>query len=538
MPKKKGTNRTFNKKTGQQFAVVHRSQQDPLYGQENATDYVLTPINAVAAEKEKTRRENREKSMTKEEKEIRRRRLLGDRFDEMGLPIDGYDYSQHLKTIDGSGTFIGPNGRVADPLTNVYNKVIDHSRPEDQIDRKDQLEAIAIDTKAMPSDMQKALSGRAGAVEFEELTDDFVVEAAKEYEGDNKEPLPFDFNAYYKKLMAGETSASSVLEEESTKDEDEDEDDVESAPEAVRQNRMLDDHFDVVMNQYDDEEIGELDDEDPRLEDGLLGMDNNKLLEDALGDFEHYDRLLMNEMCETSETDRTIATDDKANNGSNVQSAIAAAVAKTKGNVQGISALAIDADEDEETSEDEDDKLGIDKYRRSDKNETADDGDDIASHSWFERKEKAKWDCESVLSTYSNLDNRPTTIGRHQGLPSAHRIRLSKKTGLPIMREREKKKNKKKTCVVEDVRETFERIELCPDEDVHDDAFESCVTRVRSRNETKAEKRERKRLVKEERRRRRMQKKETKNAFKKAEKQVKKHETTDKMTGRSITRYS
>ena len=48
MGKKKG--KKFNKKEGQQYVVVHRSQQDPLYGDKNATDYVLAPMNTKAYE--------------------------------------------------------------------------------------------------------------------------------------------------------------------------------------------------------------------------------------------------------------------------------------------------------------------------------------------------------------------------------------------------------------------------------------------------------------------------------------------------------
>ena len=49
MGKKKG-GKKFNKKGGQQYVVVHRSQQDPLYGDKNATDYVLASVNVKAYE--------------------------------------------------------------------------------------------------------------------------------------------------------------------------------------------------------------------------------------------------------------------------------------------------------------------------------------------------------------------------------------------------------------------------------------------------------------------------------------------------------
>ena len=45
-----------------------------------------------------------------------------------------------------------------------------------------------------------------------------------------------------------------------------------------------------------------------------------------------------------------------------------------------------------------------------------------------EEQEDNKWDCESILSTYSNIYNHPKLITQ---IPS-HRIRLSNKTGLPL----------------------------------------------------------------------------------------------------------
>ena len=127
--------------------------------------------------------------------------MLGDKFDEMGLPIDGYDYTQHLKVIDGSGTFIGPNGKVSDPLINVFNKIV-HTSDEPMIDRSKQLEAIALDTKAMPKDMRMALDGDVEG-NFETLNDDFVVEASKKTQDseNNEAKKVFDFKAYYASIM-------------------------------------------------------------------------------------------------------------------------------------------------------------------------------------------------------------------------------------------------------------------------------------------------------------------------------------------------
>ena len=534
MGKKKG--KKFNKKEGQQYVVVHRSQQDPLYGDKNATDYVLAPMNTKAYEamedqvrtffftflyffvihthththtfKQKQKRS--ESNTNKSQSSKQSRRLPGDKVDEMGLPIDGYDYTQHLKVIDGSGTFIGPNGKVSDPLINVFNKIV-HTSDEPMIDRSKQLEAIALDTKAMPKDMRMALDGDVEG-NFETLNDDFVVEASKKTQDseNNEAKKVFDFKAYY----------ASIMKEDDDDDDDEEEFDDEMIPETKRlENRLLDAHFDAVIKRYEDEDIGELDEEDPRVQDGLNSMENNEVLEDALADFEEFNKTLLDE-------DRTDELKEKKND--DVSNAIASAMSK----VSGKSLMGID--EDESSSDEEDEE------------EDEDDNDDLRTHSWFERKEKAQWDCETILSTYSNLDNRPTTIAMKEARQGIHRIRLSKKTGLPLAPKRSKKRKEKSEADDNDaIAQALQSIQSgAVVSNDNDEEFESLVlnddqntNNKRDKNETKAEKRERKRRVKAERRARRAQKKEMKNAFKKAENLVKRHEVSDKTSGRTVRRY-
>merc|ERR1711971_350409 len=74
----------------------------------------------------------------------------------------------------------------------------------------------------------------------------------------------------------------------------------------------------------------------------------------------------------------------------------------------------------------------------------------MGGKSYFSEKMRNPWDCESILSTYSNLDNRPKTIstvgrrrrrkskkgkggGDDESITSARQIiHLSEKTGLPL----------------------------------------------------------------------------------------------------------
>jgi protein LTV1 len=55
------------------------------------------------------------------------------------------------------------------------------------------------------------------------------------------------------------------------------------------------------------------------------------------------------------------------------------------------------------------------------------DGDDLVAP---EAKQRSEWDCETILSTYTNLENRPKVI--RDARQTRQRIALSHKTGLPL----------------------------------------------------------------------------------------------------------
>ncbi|KAJ2339081.1 hypothetical protein IWW50_001577 [Coemansia erecta] len=106
----------------------------------------------------------------------------------------------------------------------------------------------------------------------------------------------------------------------------------------------------------------------------------------------------------------------------------------------------------------------------------------------FQPKQRTAWDCESILSTYSTLDNHPATI--HEA--RAPRIRVSRKSGFPV-------------------------VDPVGGSD-NDDGSDNDKPRLnkgaaRSKTETAEEKRARKRQLQEDRRQRREQKRETRGVF-------------------------
>ncbi|XP_065900401.1 protein LTV1 homolog [Dysidea avara] len=95
-----------------------------------------------------------------------------------------------------------------------------------------------------------------------------------------------------------------------------------------------------------------------------------------------------------------------------------------------------------------------------------------------------QWDCESVLSTYSNLYNHPVTISDPKP------IKVNKK-GIPLEVLRDEKPHKDET-----------------------DAVMTTVTPTRHKGETKEEKQARKQLVKQHNKQRRITKKTTQQVYK------------------------
>ncbi|KAH9943989.1 LTV-domain-containing protein [Epithele typhae] len=144
--------------------------------------------------------------------------------------------------------------------------------------------------------------------------------------------------------------------------------------------------------------------------------------------------------------------------------------------------------------------LGEAKLRDNDESDTEDD--DILMPLDIDEK-KDRWDCETILTTYSNLENHPRLIRARNDKP-VPRIRLDPKTGLPSV-DQERSTTVK---VLSDSSATDE-----------EDAKLARVTITRSKNETAEEKKSRKQTVKAERQARRTDKKATKERFSKEVKQ-------------------
>ena len=183
----------------------------------------------------------------------------------------------------------------------------------------------------------------------------------------------------------------------------------------------------------------------------------------------------------------------------------------------------------------------------------------IDGKSYYDERPRNPWDCESILSTYSNLDNNPITIGQsstrsrrrknmvkskvddnnsvvssnhsesnnHQPNFTPQHIRLSTKTGLP-------------TGVFDREHEPSNNNDEGDDDDDHENDTCMSVNKgvKRSKDETPEEKRIRKLMIKRERELARIQKKITKEIY---NSEMQKHMpmiSEDHMTGKTVFRFS
>lgn len=173
----------------------------------------------------------------------------------------------------------------------------------------------------------------------------------------------------------------------------------------------------------------------------------------------------------------------------------------------------------------------------------------IDGKSYFSERHRNPWDCESILSTYSNLDNNPVTIDATSGSTRRARqrqqnkkgtlgsnpleqeaeaqIRLSSKTGLPLG--------------VFPTRNHHDDSNSDDDSDGNgcDDTMVSVNKgQARSKLESAEEKKARKAAIKRERHAARLQKKVTRQVFQTELARRTADVTANDTTGKSVFRYS
>lgn len=433
----------IEKKKAVTFHLVHRSQRDPLAADEKAPQHVLLPAKKVDVEK---RQEEQRK--------------FGVFYD------DDYDYLQHLKEASGPSELVAAGNSY--PL---------HLREEDEEDEEEKTvpasinlpssvfasefeEEVGLLNKAAPIsgprlDMDPDIvAGLDEDFDFDDpeniLEDDFMMKAnctlgAKDAAGDEDDDdddewedtdEEGDFDSEGGLSDGGDMEGGRrefLFDDEETKSRFTEYSMTSSVMRRNEQLTLLDDRFEKFYEQFDDDEIGALD--NAELE-GYIEPDSARLEEVIKDYFKQKEK-------------ESLRPEDL-----------------------GPKELPVVKEEEDEEDEEEEMETVV-----------------------IEAPEE-KWDCETIISTYSNIYNRPKVIAE----PSKPKpIRVSSKTGIPL----DVLPNRGLTA------KQAERMTRINDSDLP-----RVCTQSRNKEESKEERRARKQAIKEERKERRVEKKANKMAFK------------------------
>lgn len=436
----------IEKKKAVTFHLVHRSQRDPLAADEKAPQHVLLP--ACKVEVEKRREEQRQ---------------FGVFFD------DDYNYLQHLKEASGQTELVAAAGPSHADRRQV------HLRDEDEESEEDgDAEAAPAATLHLPSSVfasefeeEVGLLNKAAPISGPRLDMDPDIVAAldEDFNYDDPDNLLDDDFVCKANSASGAADVGGDGDDDSDEWEDTDEEgdsdgrfsgdeeaggreflfsdeetksrftEYSMTSSVMRRNEqltLLDDRFEKFYEQFDGDEIGALD--NAELE-GFIEPDSARLEEIIKDYFVQKEK-------------EFLRPDDL-----------------------GPKELPVVKEEEEDEEEEEMETVVVGAAEE-------------------------KWDCETIISTYSNIYNRPKVIEEPTKLKP---IRVSGKTGIPLgvlpSRGLTTKQEERMTMI-------------------NDSDLPRVSTQPRSKEETKEERRARKQGIKEERKERRVEKKANRTAFK------------------------
>mmetsp|Transcript_11348 Transcript_11348/g.22713 ORF Transcript_11348/g.22713 Transcript_11348/m.22713 type:complete len:654 (+) Transcript_11348:54-2015(+) len=529
-------------------------------------------------------------------------------------------YSKYTKPIRGSGTYIANStgrdddvlgGLLTDPSKNHLDTALEEAMAVHEVGRM--LDSIALTPDCMEEDVARALFEEYEEGEFEEILDDFCLTANTEPEEEEGGGSGgFNFEEHIRQLMEkarakengeddgtgreleddfflGKTPLHRQRERDDEDDSDEDgflegeldqygeyEDEEEDGDSLDREfngsqaisnsnsnsnleeQKLAQKKFEETLLEYDSDSIGDLDDECEDIV-GSRPLEGDAQLEAALDEFltEKRDEILV-------EGTRHLT---KRCGGSGYSALVGKTMVPAEelnadSNHNNTESLLINMEETKRQLEE--DLADADAILANPEMDLPPEEILIDGKSYFSETPRNPWDCESILSTYSNLDNNPVVIGRetssrrkrrgkkkdknYNGMDGADsvipeeepvKIHLSNKTGLPL-------------GVFDDRNHTAGsgvgkgNRNNNPEDEYYDDNYygESdtflSVNRGEARNKTESaeEKKMRKLAIKEERRICRMQKKIMKEAFKEEFQKRSTAEVVDVVGGSTVFRLS
>nr|CAG4650273.1 EOG090X08PQ [Sida crystallina] len=465
----------IDKKNAVTFNLVHRSQRDPLAADERAPQRVLVPIGLRPDENSDAKStSSKDPRKTKEEE-----KKYGIFFD------DDYDYLQHLKDVNltaewelaekssNSRVFQAPvvkdlssGPKLALPSSvfasaveedvGLLNRAAPHSGPRLDLD-PDIVAALDEDFDFDDSDNELEddfITLANGGPPDGDMSDDNEGECES---GDDCDESDGDFEDEEDGDTVGDLQSDAGRFSPNFDDDNKSRfTEYSMTSSVIRRNHqlsLLDDRFAQVMVSYDDDQMGALD------------------CEEIVGYMDSSDSRLL-KLAQEFEDEKTMGLRLGEELGKKARAEVEEAIEKY-----------LDKCESDTESLEDDDEEG---------------------------EPEKKWDCETILTTYSNIYNHPKLIVE----PVKAKIHVCPKTGIPL--NVLGKPGLTKKCL-----DQFNEIVDGQAAAKDDDATETrsmistlSTMSIRPKDETPEQRKERKKVIKEFRRERRLEKKANTLAFK------------------------
>ncbi|KAL0861353.1 hypothetical protein ABMA27_008906 [Loxostege sticticalis] len=491
MPKAK--KKFIDRKKAVTFNLVHRSQRDPLAADESAPQRVLVPVNAAVPP-----RKEKDPDLTPEQRKEEQQKY-GIYFD------DDYNYLQHLKDTREVTLVVQPkpvHKRRSKPAASEGTEPLEDEDDDDDEERppKPVTEKFQLPSSVFASEVEEdvGLLNKA-ATQGLCLELDPEVVAALDEDFDFEDP-DNQLEDNFIELAMGEGSG----DEEYDGEDDEDGDSVSDGDDS-------DKAFASDLDSDDDSE------QQPRQRGKMPSWDDNK--DDTKSRFSQYSMsssvIRRNQGLSLLDNrfERMFAEYDDTELG-------ALDLEEIEGFMPDTHDMLLRAAEDFEESRK---RYHLDKEKEIARIQrlqeiSEESEDDLVT---MEVEPKEKWDCETILSTYSNLYNHPKLIEEPK---KPKKIQINAKTGMPKDVLGNDNKLTMKSLAKFNAQHEVSDSNSDDDGRTHAESVLSTlsVLSIRPKDESAEEKKERKRLLKEYRKERRIEKKANKEAFKEEKKRQEK----------------
>ncbi|KAF8526308.1 LTV-domain-containing protein [Hysterangium stoloniferum] len=525
----------FRRPGAQHFQLVHRSQRDPLIHDPEASQHVLKPFRRENEFKKGQSRADLESALDPSElahdidrENIGQAAMYGVYFDDTD-----YDYMQHLRDPDekedGMDTIMLPapttakKGKERDIAFRLPDEVLPSVSELNRSQAYDSQQAIPDAIAGFQPDMDPHLRQVLEALEEdafvdEGLDDDFFQELVKDGERPEDEPLEFEFRE------EGVEDGAEVGQDEGETVDDAD------APWEVRFARFKKDE---KRRHEDREQDGSEVDEEVCTETadtvGRLPVIGGKRRRKGAGSassgfsmtssavYRNAGLSLLDEKYEQFEKSYEEDEDDMPSDGSFSDSDVDSApdLIAARDDFEAVMDDFLENYElvgrrmrqvlpgDNAAEKLDTIRRGLGEIRINPGAEE-EEGDEAIPMPFDIDEKRERWDCETILTTYTNLENHPRLIrAKDLETKAVPKIKLDPKTGLPFVQQSASHQRQEKEAEADSDEE----------EEYTDDDRPSRTTITRPRNETKEEKKARKQAVKQERQARRSDKKATKDQF-------------------------